>query len=380
MRVALTDNFVRTAKPPARGSTSIFDDTQRGLCLRISAAGTKSFCLVQGKERTRSYLGKYPIVSLAQARAECRRILAEQTLSATQAKPVDIVTLNEAVETFLANSEKRNRPRTAKDYRRLITRHFVPSLGEKRIGEITPREVAKIIDGLLATPSECAHAFAAIKIFFRWAMRRHLTKNNPAEGLQGPPKARSRERVLTDSELREVLQKARAAGFPFGLVLELLILTGQRRSEIGSLEWSWIDADKRTITLPASVTKNKREHTFPYGQMVADVLDRINRQGKFLFPGSKDVSLPITGWSNFKAAFDKDCKVTSWTLHDLRRTFATNLAALGIRLEVTEKLLNHVSGSFGGIVGVYQRHGYMDEMRAAIDLWEKRLDQVSPQT
>ena len=71
-----------------------------------------------------------------------------------------------------------------------------------------------------------------------------------------------------------MLQKARAAGFPFGLVLELLILTGQRRSEIGSLEWSWIDADKRTITLPASVTKNKREHTFPYGQMVADVLDQ----------------------------------------------------------------------------------------------------------
>lgn len=373
----LTDVAIKSLKPPLEGQITYWDETLPSFGVRVSQGGTKSFVLVYGEARTRKTLGRYPVISLADARAEAKRILAKLTLG-THTTPT--VRFDEALATFLANADKRNKPRTVKDYRRLLTRHFLPTLGKKQISEITPRDIARIVDGLLATPSECAHAFAAIKIFFRWAMRRHLTKSNPAEGLQGPPKARSRERVLTDSELREVLQKARVAGFPFGLVLELLILTGQRRSEIGSLEWSWIDADKRTITLPASVTKNKREHTFPYGQMVADVLDRIHRQGKFLFPGSKDVSLPITGWSNFKSAFDKDCKVTSWTLHDLRRTFATNLAALGIRLEVTEKLLNHVSGSFGGIVGVYQRHGYMDEMRAAIDLWEKRLDQISPQT
>lgn len=380
MRVALTDNFVRTAKPPGHGSAAIFDETQRGLCLRVSAAGTKSFCLVQGKERTRTYIGKYPAMSLAQARTECRRILAVQTLGLGKKETAEAISFDDALEMFLAASAKRNRPRTTKDYTRLLNRHFLPPLGRKNLAEITPREIAKIIDNLLGTPSECAHAFAAVKIFFRWAIRRHLTKASPAEGLQGPPKARSRERVLTDAELREVLQKARDQGFPFGYVLELLILTGQRRSEIGSLEWNWIDDEKRTITLPASVTKNKREHTFPYGQMVADVLEKIDRKGRFLFPGSKDTDLPITGWSNFKAAFDKDCNVTSWTLHDLRRTFATNLAALGVRLEVTEKLLNHVSGSFGGIVGVYQRHGYMDEMRAALDAWEGRLSQIISQT
>jgi hypothetical protein len=88
--------------------------------------------------------------------------------------------------------------------------------------------------------------------------------------------------------------------------------------------------------------------------------------------------VPITGWSNFKAAFDKECNVESWTLHDLRRrTFATNLAALGVRLQVTEKPLNHVSGSFGGIVGVYQRHGFQDEMRVAIKTWESRLRKLT---
>jgi integrase len=377
----LTDILIRGLKPPSEGQITYWDTTLPSFGLRISQGGSKTFVLVHGKSRKRQTIGRYPIVSLSDARAEAKRILALITLGTAMATSApEAVTFAEGLSAFLANSEKRNKPRTAKDYRRLLTRHFLPTLGSRQLPEITPRDIARIIDKLLVTPSECAHAFAAIKIFFRWAMRRHLTKSNPAEGLQGPPKARSRERVLTDSELREVLQKARAAGFPFGLVLELLILTGQRRSEIGSLEWSWIDTDKRTITLPASVTKNKREHTLPYGDMVAAILERIERRGRFLFPGSKDANLPITGWSNFKAAFDKTCEVDSWTLHDLRRTFATNLAALGIRIEVTEKLLNHVSGSFGGIVGVYQRHGYMDEMRAAIDLWEKRLDQIISQT
>ena len=161
--------------------------------------------------------------------------------------------------------------------------------------------------------------------------------------------------------------------------MELLALTGQRRSEIGALKWQWIDTTNQTITLPSSITKNKREHKLPYGQAVADLLAMIPRTGSFLFPGDRDTELPFSGWSNFKAAFDKRCNIAPWTLHDLRRTFATNLAAIGVRLEVTEKLLNHISGSFAGIVGVYQRHGYQDEMRAAMIIWEKRLAEIMEQ-
>ncbi|MGC1860054.1 MAG: site-specific integrase [Methylocystis sp.] len=369
-KIRLNDIVVNALKPPPKGQVTYWDATLPSFGLRVSQGGTKTFVLVYGEARTRQTLGRYPIISLADARTEAKRILAQLTLG-THTTPT--ITFAEGLATFLANTEKRNKPRTAKDYRRLLHRHFLPTLGKKKLGDITPHDITRIIDDLLATPSECAHAFAAIKIFFRWAIRRHLTKTNPADGLQGPPKSASRERVLTDAELRHVLVHARQKGFPFGHVLQLLILTGQRRSEIGSLEWNWIDTDTRTITLPASVTKNRREHAFPYGDMVAATLNGIDRRGRFLFPGSKDAHLPITGWSNFKAAFDKKCKVESWTLHDLRRTFATNLAALGVRLEVTEKLLNHVSGSFGGIVGVYQRHGFQEEMRAAVLAWEARI-------
>jgi integrase len=378
MRVALTDVFVRAAKPPGRGSITVFDTTFRGLCLRISAGGTKSFCLLHGKERTRRYIGKYPAMSLADARTTARRMLSEQALGIVQRQPS--ITFAEALELFLAQSAQRNRPRTTDDYRRLLTRHFLPVLGQKDLANIRTQDITRIVDRLLPTPSECRHAFVAGKVMFRWAARRSLTETNPCEHLYAPTKATPRERVLTDDELRQIILRSRMSGYQFGTVLQLLILTGQRRTEIGSLRWEWIDQAKRTITLPGMATKNKRAHTFPYGQMTSNTLATIPRLGSYLFPGSRGSDAAMTGWSNFKAAFDKTCPIVGWTLHDLRRTFATNLAALGVRLEVTEKLLNHVSGSFGGIVGVYQRHSFQDEMRVAMGLWEAKISQLLEST
>ena len=115
--------------------------------------------------------------------------------------------------------------------------------------------------------------------------------------------------------------------------------------------------------------------------MTAAVLAAVSRQSDYVFPAARvgvrgKPATIFNGWSKPKTAFDKACPIAPWTLHDLRRTFATNLAALGVRLEVTEKLLNHVSGSFGGIVGIYQRHSFIDEMREAILAWEHRLEKL----
>lgn len=98
-----------------------------------------------------------------------------------------------------------------------------------------------------------------------------------------------------------------------------------------------------------------------------------------LFP-ARGKDTPFAGWSKAKPDFNKGCLVPHWTLHDLRRTCATNLAALGVPVHVTEKLLNHVSGTTSGIVAVYQRHAYMDEMREAIEAWEKRVKLLARRT
>ena len=189
----------------------------------------------------------------------------------------------------------------------------------------------------------------------------------------------SRSRVLTDAELAAVWTAAGQAEGHFGTIVRLLILTGMRRGECAALQKSWIRAS--TISLPGTATKNGRDHAFPIAAVGASLLKAaIPRDGSaLLFPARGTTDTPFNGWSKSKVALDTQCKIEPWTLHDLRRTFATNLAALGTPIHVTEKLLNHVSGTVSGVAAIYNRHAYMDEMRAAIDAWEKRLSVILAQ-
>jgi integrase len=186
--------------------------------------------------------------------------------------------------------------------------------------------------------------------------------------LKSPSKYKPRERVLSDAELKKVWDAA--TEYPFGPIVRLLILTGQRKTEIGTLRFEQINGQDQTITLPD--TKSGRAHTFPIGPMAQALISDLPRDGDFLFMG-RVKGQPYNGWGKHKTDFEKLCDVKAWTLHDLRRTFATNLAALGTPIHVTEKLLNHVSGTMSGIVSVYQRHNYEKECRKAVNQWENEL-------
>jgi integrase len=195
-------------------------------------------------------------------------------------------------------------------------------------------------------------------------------------------RGKTRERTLADKELASVFKTALKGTDAFSNIVALLVLIGQRRGEIAALQWSWIDTKERTITLPSSATKNKRAHTFPYGKRTAGILKRVPRASEtYVFPASRDKvkgkpAMIFNGWGKPKGAFDRESGVTDWQLHDIRRTFASNLAALGVPLPTIEKLLNHVSGSFGGIVSVYQRYNWLPEMRDAMRKWEARLGEL----
>jgi integrase len=194
----------------------------------------------------------------------------------------------------------------------------------------------------------------------------------------------ARKRQLNDVELAAVFRTALENRDPYSRIVALLILTGQRRGEITALEWPWITA-QRTITLPSSLTKNKTEHTFPYGEMTAAVLDQMTRDEgtEYLFPAARDhvrgnATTTFNAWSKSKSEFDTKCGITGWTLHDLRRVFATRLAELGVLPHVIERLLNHKLGSISNktdsivsaVAEIYNRATYMREMREAIDKWE----------
>jgi integrase len=190
--------------------------------------------------------------------------------------------------------------------------------------------------------------------------------------MAAPTKPNARERVLADGELARVWIACEQLG-AYGIVVKLLTLTGQRRGEIAAIRSNWINDDR--VTLPSWLTKNGREHRFPVASLASRLLAGViaTTSSPLLFPARGHDDQPMNGWGKGKANLDRLSGITDWTLHDLRRTFATGLAALGTPIHVTEKLLNHVSGTHAGIVGIYQRFEFWDEQVAAMQAWETKI-------
>jgi integrase len=367
--VTLTDRTIPHLKPEPGKQVIYVDRALKGFGVRVSEHGRMSYVLTYGANRERIKLGDVGIVKLAEAREQARNILAERQLGMRQAAGTE--TYERALATFLEVAKAKNKERTVRDYTRLLTNH---GFGAEKLGDITARDIHRKLDRLADRPGEQAHALAALKILFRFCVRRHLLDTTPMDRIERLVRPKSRDRVLSDPELKCVWQACDGLGM-FGKIARLCILLGQRRSEISHLEWIWINEDAKTITLPPEITKNGRQHTFPYGHMTAAILATIPR-GKYLFPARKTWRKGGTvynAWNKDKPKLDTRSGVTDWVLHDLRRTLVSSWAALAIRLEVTEKYINHVSGTHGGIVGVYQRHSFMPEMREAAGKWEEKL-------
>jgi integrase len=369
MRAHLTEIAVRALKPVAGKQFKVWDSATPGFGVLVNER-SKSWIVMRTRERKLKVIGRFPSKSLAEARLEARKLLITSSSGSQPPSPSFL----QARDQFLERHGARLRPRSLYQIKRTLTLYFE---WEKPLADITHNDVAAIIEGI-KKPSERAHALKDIKTFFSWCIPRYVA-HSPCQGLKKTPQ-KARSRVLNQSELIAVWRGAEVCGYPFGPIVQLLILTGQRRGEIGGLRRSWIDAVSRTITFPSEITKNGRDHVLPYRKMVARILSALPSVGDLLFPARGNSESAFSGYSPSKRRLDKFVQgenekspVAPWTLHDLRRTFATNLAALGVRLEVTEKLLNHVSGSLGGIVGVYQRHDYIDEMCEAMEKWEVRL-------
>jgi integrase len=365
-KIALENTTVRSLPVPNEGTVDYWDAKLPAFGCRVSQGGTKTFVLKM--HNTRKAIGRYPIVSLADAREVARRMLAEKTLGKVRPQSVSF---EQALTMFLEEKSKARRVRTVSGYKRLMGTHFA---FQGQLAAVSYDDFRRKLDRITA-PSERNHALAAAKTFFTWAAKHRYITENPtiAFSLHGRP---SRSRVLSDDELKKVWKSAEEIGGSFGAIVRLLILTGQRRGEIAALQMSWLGND--TITLPVEITKNRREHTFPIGKTAMAILTTLlptKPQDKkaFLFPARGNPNASFSGWSKSKDMIDEVSGVQEWTLHDIRRTVATNLAALGVALPVVERLLNHVSGSFGGIVSVYQKHSFMPEMRTALEKWEARL-------
>lgn len=358
--VRLTDVSIRALKAPAKGQTTYWD---RGLGVRVSQGGSKTFVVLAGSGKRRA-LGRYPDLSLADARQKAKLYVANAT----------DISFSDALDLFVkVHCKAKNRPSTAYHTERLLRVHF----GHLRSLDVPTTKLTFVFDGLVDTPSEANHAFTAARTFYRWCERRGYIAVNPMRTLQMPYAKKRRKRVLTDDELRIVWHASGQLEGDFGELVRLLMLMGQRRGETAAICTPHYSDNAQTVSLPGEITKNHRDHTFPVGSMAAEILAkriRQSRRSQLLFQAVGS-DKPFSGWSKSKKALDKLAPIAPWTLHDLRRTFRTNLGRLGVRPDIAERLVNHIS-SRTEVEEVYDLHTYLPEMREAMGKWEAFLTKL----
>jgi integrase len=235
----------------------------------------------------------------------------------------------------------------------------------------------RVVDG--GAPIAANRVLAAVRKLLNWAVARDILQSSPCAGVKPPAAERARDRVLSDDELRLVWQAADKMGGTFGPLVKLLALTGQRRDEVAGLRHGELDLDARLWTLPPARTKNNQPHEVPLSAAALAVLESVPRVAgsPFVFTTNGGAS-PASGYSKGKRRLDAllPPDMPPWRLHDLRRTCASGMARLGINLPVIEKVLNHSSGSFAGIVGVYQKHSFADEKCAALEAWGRHVESL----
>jgi integrase len=252
------------------------------------------------------------------------------------------------------------------------------------LSKIDRRTVAQLLNSIQATsgPASRNRFRSSLLTMFTWLIKEGLTEVNPVSGTGKAIENQSRDRVLSEAELKAIWQ---ALGEDhFGLVVRLLILTGQRRDEIAKLRWSEIDFDKALIVLPPARVKNNTRHELPISPQALAILCRLNAAAATNTPklngnggrGNDTRVFDNLGWTPRKRKLDAAIALPHWTLHDIRRSVATGLAELGVLPHIIECCLNHISGFRGGVAGIYNRNRYLPEMREALQLWSNKVDEI----
>jgi integrase len=326
-------------------------------------------CRQNGRPR-KFTIGRYPVYGLAEAREAAARILRTVSEGRDPGRP-NAGSVDATIAQFLERHARRKyRPSTLREVSRTLDRALAAWRG-RRLDSISKADVRDLLDGI-AAPAASNQALKQIKRLFTWAVAEDLLKISPLTGLQKPHAEKSRDRILTDDELRNVWKAANAAGYAFGDFVRIAILTGQRPGEVSGMRREELHGD--IWILPSERVKNKKSHSVPLScQAMAIIKAAPHISSEYVFThGAK----PLRGYHPAKQALDKVSGVSGWTLHDLRRTCASGLAKLEVSIAVIEQILNHRGGSLSGVTGVYVRHQFEKEKRAALQLWADHVERL----
>jgi integrase len=388
MKKRLTGRFLESVAPPATGRAVYIDDNAPGLELRVSSDGRKSWSIrytPKGGERQRETYGTYPAVKLANARQRASDI------AAAAARGIDLPASEKRQREERRKAEKR--PQTVAglldEYvdryckpnqrrwtltERMFESHVKPALGKVALVELRRGDIVELLDGLQnekGLGAQVNRVRSQILAALNWAIEREYLDVNPAAAVKKRKIETSRDRVLTDDELRAIWHAADSLPEPSRSLVMTWILTGQRRDEVRCMVWSEVNLSRALWTLPAARNKGKRDHEIPLSPAMVELLGALRRRGAPVF--TTDGRKPYAGQKRLKAILDRESGVAGWTLHDIRRTVATGLAALHVPQDTIDRVLNHAKGT---LAGTYNRHQYADQKRKALDAWAERAGYI----
>ena len=364
--------------PRGKSEAIFFDGDIGGFGIRIRESGARSWIFqydFAGKTK-RVTIGKSSAVEPGKARLIASELHAKVRLgqdpaavkAESQARTAEI--FGAVLKPYLQWQRARVRPSTLKH----IERHLVTNLKALHslpITKVDRRAVAAQLARMADSPVQANRTRSSLTGFLNWALREGLVESNPATATNKYLE-RPRERILTNAELRALWLAL--PGGDFGDIVKILILTGQREREIGDLHWNEVSFDKGTIELSAQRTKNRRRHTVPMSGMVREILREREPGGDFVF--GRTGRTGFSGWSRAKERLDQAITIPPWTIHDLRRTYATGAAEIGVQPHIIEAILNHVSGHKSGISGIYNRAIYEAEKTTALSRWAEHVAKV----
>jgi integrase len=353
----------------------LWDQTVQGFGARRQRNGVYFYVRYRanGSQVVRS-IGRLGVWTCDTARTEAKRLLGIVASGQDpHAKPLASENFTAAVDQYLERKRASLKPRSFEETRRYLTKSAAP-LHRLKLAEVDRRQIALVLAEIERSsgPSSRNRARAALSAFFSWTITEGLLSANPVQGTATADEGNSRDRVLSVDELRR-LWRGLGEG-RFSDIIRLLLLTGQRRTEIGSLRWSEIDLGRKMIVLLPERTKNGRGHEVPLSTQALAVINRQPRRNttEYIFSDASG----FRDWNDAKALLDARIGIAPYRLHDLRRSAVTHMAEIGILPHVIEQCVNHQSGHKGGIAGVYNRSKMTDAVRDALQRWADHLDKI----
>jgi integrase len=384
----LTALAVANRKP--RAARYEVPDGSSGLRCVIQPSGARGWCVrFRRPDKRPAKLTLDNTLSLAAARAAAAAALhdvatgkdpaalkrsAKATAAAAAAElAADTVKLH--AQQFLERyARKRTRPNSWKQTEHILEDVVLPAWGGRTIHDIKRRDVIALVEHVAeGRPILANRTLAVLSKFFGWMMARDVIVASPVAGVARPVKETARDRSLSDIEIKALWLACDTVGGPMAACIRVMMLTGQRRSEVAGMRWDELTGD--LWSLPPSRVKNNRPHSVPLSRQVLAVLEAVPRIGDHVF--TLNGVRPLTNFSGFKQEIDAVMTPSQpFVWHDLRRSVAAGMQRLGVRTETIEQVLNHRSGSYRGIVGTYQVDPMHEARRDALQRWADHVEAV----